>query len=82
MNDLANLFGDGDGPAVIASRPTTENVRVSREGEIVVLQIGNSAIRMKYKTAMTIGHWLMVKGTEAKFLASDTKRLLIEREKK
>ena len=79
-NDLANLFGDGDGPAIIPNRPTTENVAVMREGEIVVLQIGNSLIRMKWKTALTIGHWLTVRAAEAKFLAGETKRLLIERQ--
>lgn len=79
MNDLANKIGDGNGPAVIIARETTENVDVFREGEIVGLRIGNSVIRMKYQTAMKIGQWLMSRGAEAKFLASDTKRLLIEK---
>jgi hypothetical protein len=79
VNDLANKIGDGNGPRVISAQPTTENVDVFREGEIVGLRIGNSVIRMKYPTAIKIGQWLMSRGVEAKFLASDTKRIIVER---
>jgi hypothetical protein len=112
-NDLANLLGDG--PGIKAVREANAAIVVSREGETVLLKIGNvEPIRLKYQTAIAdgqrimmasrlqptvgirlgnmrqvlhfqaaaalkIGHWLQAKGMEAKFLASDTKRILVER---
>jgi hypothetical protein len=113
-NDLANLLGDGDA-TIRRIRPVTGSVSVTREGETVLLTIGNvEPIRLRYRTAMEegqvllrrsrvqqrvplqvgtmrapvwfaaadalkIGHWLIARGAEAKFLASDTKRVLVER---
>lgn len=77
------FLGDGDGPRVspeavkaaplvVALPPVTKQITVSREGELVVLRIGNaSPIRFPYKEAIRLGHWLMVKGTEAKAQAGD-----------
>lgn len=112
-NDLANLLGDG--PGIKAVREASAAIVVSREGETVLLKIGNvEPIRLKYATAicegqrlmmaaviqptvgvrlgnmrqvlhfpaaaaLKIGHWLQAKGMEAKFLASDTKRVFVER---
>ena len=76
MNDLAQKLGDA--PAIHVARQTVENVRVTREGTLVVLEIGGGMLRMQWRTAMTIGQWLMARGTEAKFLDGETKRLLIE----
>lgn len=79
MNDLAQKLGDG--PAIHVAKQTVQNVRVTREGTLVVLQIGNSALRMPWKTAMTVGQWLLSRGTEAKFLDGETQRLVIERDR-
>lgn len=84
MSNLAALLGDGDGPAVgghgiIVARRTTGDISVGREGEVVTLQIGKSVLRFTYKDAMKIGQWILTKATEAKCLASDTKRILVEK---
>lgn len=115
-NDLANLLGDGDAANGISRvRPVTSGITVAREGEAVIVQIGNvEPIRLRYRTAMEegqamlmrarvqprvplqigtmrhpiwfaardairIGQWLISRAAEAKFLASDTKRILVER---
>ena len=124
--NLADLLGDGDGAGNTrfrVVRPVTGSVVVAREGETVLLTIGNvGPIRLRYKTAITegqrlmlraseaklslverdrrtwmrvgtmqtkvwfksadahkIGHWLLVKGTEAKMLLGDEKRITVER---
>lgn len=76
MNDLAQKLGDG--PGLVKVRPVTSNVTVSREGTLVILKIGNSHINLKWKDAMTIGQWLLTRGTEAKFLDGETNRLFID----
>ncbi len=77
MSDLAEKLGDGQGPAIVSSRPTTGRVSVSREGEVVALTIGNSTIRFKHQDAMRIGQWMMSKAFEAKVLADDKSRLQV-----
>ena len=77
MSDFATLLGDGDGPAIRMARQTSGSVRVTREGEVVALQIGNSIVRFKHQDAMRIGQWLMNKAYEAKVLADDKSRLQI-----
>ncbi len=125
MSDLANLLGDGDGAGLLIRkvRPITSGVKVSREGEAVIVQIGNAEpVRLRWRTAIEegqalmreawrnrnlldaksrraalrifgprqaalfgcldavrIGRWMLAKGMEAKFLAGDNKRLLVER---
>lgn len=75
MSDFATLLGDGNGPAIHKARQITGNIDVSREGEIVVLKLGNSIVRFKYKDAMRIGQWLMQRAYEAKVLANDKTRI-------
>ena len=70
--ELENMIGDG--VAIHSVRPVTGNVKVAREGTLVLLQIGNSTIRLQYADAMRIGQWLMAKGCEAKFQAGDAKK--------
>lgn len=75
---LANLIGDGDGPAIAIPREVTSGVRVGREGELVTLTIGHHTVRFKSRDAMMIGQWLMSKGYEARMLVGDAKRVVIE----
>lgn len=87
MSDFATLLGDGDGPAVMperapnihVARQMTGNLDVAREGETVTLKIGNQLIRFPYKVAMILGQRLMQRAYEAKVLASDSKRILVEK---
>lgn len=79
MLDFATALGDGDGPAIRVARQTTGDVRVTREGEVVALQIGNSIVRFKYKDAMRIGTWLQQRAFEAKVLADDKARIETKR---
>lgn len=82
MNDLAQKLGDHcKGPAIIVAKPISQNVRVSREGVVVAMQIGNSTMRFNWQTAMTIGQWLMSRGVEAKVLEGETQRLIIEKDR-
>ncbi len=83
---VANLMGDevctgNQSARIVTSQPTTANVKVAREGKLVLLTIGGGTIRMEWKTAMMIGQWLMSRGVEAKFLDGDSKRLLIEKDR-
>lgn len=77
-----DFLGDGDGPAtegqpestrgplLVMARPVTANWRVSREGELVVLQIGNlPPIRIRWEAAMRFGHAIMAKAVEGKVQA-------------
>lgn len=53
-------------------RPQTTSVRC--EGQLVVLQIGNTEIKMEYETALKVSTWMRIKGKEAKRNAGDTSR--------
>jgi len=73
-------LGDGDGPAIgpnksgpsfIVTRQVTGQIRVEREGELVVLRLGTTIVRLKHADAIRVGHWLMSKGIEAKIQAGD-----------
>lgn len=76
---VQEFLGDGDGPATAGQLPTgphfimarqvQANVRVSREGELVVLQLGNVVIRLRWQDAIRLGSWLGCKGYEAKVQA-------------
>lgn len=88
MADTVQQFlGDGDGPATVGQRPETRgpvlvmarqvaaNWRVSREGDLVVFQIGNSGpIRVRWADAAKIGHAMLTKAVEAKVQAGDMGR--------
>ena len=51
-----------------------QRVAVETEGELVVLRVGNSEMRMDYETAIQLSTWLRVRGKEAKRLAGDDSR--------
>lgn len=64
MNDLANLLGDGDGAGSKISRvrPVAGTIKVAREGETVLLVIGNcDPIRLRYQTAMEEGQVMLMR---------------------
>ena len=54
------------------AKPTQFGVRA--EGEVVVLRIGNTDLRMDYETAMTLSTWMRVRAKEAKRVAGDNSR--------
>ena len=49
-------------------------VRVATEGSVVVLSLGNTALKMSYDDALTLSRWLRVRGKEAKRSAGDNSR--------
>ncbi len=51
-----------------------QRIEVKAEGLLVVLQIGNSAMKMDYETAIQLSTWLRVRGKEAKRMAGDDSR--------
>lgn len=51
-----------------------QRVVVSTEGQLVVLKIGTSEMKMDYETAIQISTWLRVRGKEAKRIAGDDRR--------
>jgi hypothetical protein len=51
-----------------------QRMEVKVEGELVVLKIGNSEMRMPYDTAIQLSTWLRVRGKEAKLNAGDMSR--------
>jgi hypothetical protein len=51
-----------------------QKTEVKCEGQLVVLKIGSSEIRMEYETAIQLSTWLRVKGKEAKRIAGDDSR--------
>jgi hypothetical protein len=48
-----------------------QKIEVRCEGPLVVLQIGNSEIKMEHTTAIQLSTWLRVKGKKAKLIAGD-----------
>jgi hypothetical protein len=53
-------------------KPTQFAVRA--EGELVVLRIGDSEIKMGYEAAIQLSQWLRVRGKQAKKQAGDMSR--------
>lgn len=51
-----------------------ERIEVRTEGQLVVLQIGNTELKMEHETAIQLSTWLRVKGKKAKTLAGDNSR--------
>lgn len=51
-----------------------EQVAVSSEGELVVIQIGNSTLKMHYEDALKISQFIRVRAKEAKRRAGDVSR--------
>ena len=80
---VADFLGDGDavenrGPAVIMAKPQTKNVRVAREGVMVLFEIGPDKMRFDYRDAILIGQWLQVKGFEAKCLDDNREQIILD----
>lgn len=48
-----------------------ERIEVRTEGVLVVVQIGNSELKMEYDTALQLSTWIRVRGKEAKRNAGD-----------
>lgn len=51
-----------------------QTVSVRTEGTVVVLQIGNSEMKMDYDAALQISTWMRVRAKEAKRVAGDNSR--------
>lgn len=51
-----------------------QRIEVVTEGQLVVLRIGNSEMKMEHDTAIQLSTWLRVRGKEAKRIAGDTSR--------
>jgi len=47
---------------------------VRAEGELVVLRIGDSELKMGYETAIKLSQWLRLRGKQAKKAAGDMSR--------
>jgi hypothetical protein len=61
----------------IISRPSLlkpSRVKVEHEGELVVLEINGTRIKMGYENAITLSQWLRVHGKAAKRFAGDGSR--------
>ena len=51
-----------------------QRVGVTIEGELVVLSVGNTELKMDYETAIQLSTWMRVRGKEAKRIAGDNSR--------
>lgn len=51
-----------------------QRIEVRDEGELVVLQIGNTEMKMDYETAIQLSTWMRVHGKRAKQKAGDATR--------
>lgn len=51
-----------------------QRIEVKTEGELVLLKIGSSEMRMPYDVAIQLSTWLRVRGKEAKRIAGDDTR--------
>ena len=49
-------------------------IEVRTEGPLVVLQIGNTELKMLYDVAIQLSTWMRIKGKEAKRRAGDESR--------
>jgi hypothetical protein len=58
----------------MSSLLTQQNAQVYLEGQLVVLKIGTTELKMDYATAIKLSTWMRVKGKAAKALAGDTSR--------
>ena len=61
-------------PRVNSTLMSQMRVQVSAEGDLVVLQIGNSVMKMPYAAALEISQWMRVRAKEAKRNAGDMSR--------
>lgn len=51
-----------------------QRVGVRSEGELVILSVGNTELKMDYETAIQLSTWMRVRGKEAKRRAGDNSR--------
>ena len=51
-----------------------ERIAVRSDGDLVVVSIGNSDLRVHYETALLLSQWIRVRAKEAKKLAGDASR--------
>lgn len=51
-----------------------QRISVDAEGELVVLRVGNTELKMPYETAIQLSTWLRVRGKQAKRTAGDMSR--------
>ena len=51
-----------------------QRIEVRTEGPLVVLQIGNTELKMLYDVAIQLSTWMRIKGKEAKRRAGDESR--------
>lgn len=68
---MSLLINPKDSPAPLL---TQQRIAVSSEGELVVITIGNSDIRMHYEAALQLSQWVRVRAKEAKRRAGDQSR--------
>lgn len=61
---------------IIAKPPLMqpENIAVSSDGELVVIRIGNSTLKMHYEDALKFSQFIRVRAKEAKRRAGDHSR--------
>jgi hypothetical protein len=65
------LINPTQSPAPLLAR---QRIAVSSEGEMVVITIGNTDLRMHYEDALQLSQWVRVRAKEAKRRAGDTSR--------
>jgi hypothetical protein len=51
-----------------------ERVSVDSEGEIVVMKLGNTTVKMHYESALQFSQWVRIRAKEAKRRAGDVSR--------
>lgn len=51
-----------------------QSISVSLDGELVILKIGSTEMKMPYETAIQLSTWLRYRGKEAKRKAGDVSR--------
>jgi hypothetical protein len=64
------MFGIRSKPSLL--KPS--RVLVECEGELVVLEINGTRMKMSYENAITLSQWLRVRGKEAKRFSGDMSR--------
>lgn len=53
---------------------TPQRLAVESQGELVVIRIGNSELKMHYEDALKISQWIRVRAKEAKRRVGDMSR--------
>lgn len=69
-------FHNTNGPIVQSKPPvlTRQNLDVRAEGELIVITIGNSDLRLHYEDALQVSQWIRLRAKEAKRNAGDESR--------